>query len=222
MKNAILGFASDWFIEPVVIKATKESLPLIKEFYNKSGMVEHQPTPLRALISEPLKEVYAMPLFTEKYCSILLDEVKRFGFQVNDEEDELRQMPELVLNHSLPEAYNALVEVTKSILNPVFNELWKQAVNGFNIQVANYNPRDKRQGAWHHDFSADITVVVPLNTGGYEGGGTEFWGRGKVEPIPTGHALIFPSLTHMHRGMPVTQGDRFLLVFWLKVNHGKD
>ena len=39
--------------------------------------------------------------------------------------------------------------------------------------------------------------------------------KGTVEPLPTGNALIFPSLTHMHRGLPVVSGDRYLLVFWL-------
>ena len=40
-------------------------------------------------------------------------------------------------------------------------------------------------------------------------------GRGIVEPLPTGSALMFPSFTHMHRGLPVQSGDRYLLVFWL-------
>jgi predicted 2-oxoglutarate/Fe(II)-dependent dioxygenase YbiX len=62
---------------------------------------------------------------------------------------------------------------------------------------------------------ADISVVVPLNTGEYEGGGTEFHGLGKLKPLPTGHALIFPSFTKLHRGLPVQSGDRYLLVFWL-------
>ncbi len=76
--------------------------------------------------------------------------------------------------------------------------------------------KDKKQGAWHHDASADISMVVPLNTGEYQGGGTEFLNRGTVEPLPTGHALIFPSFTHMHRELAVESGDRYLLVFWLK------
>ena len=59
-------------------------------------------------------------------------------------------------------------------------------------------------------------MVVPLNTGEYKGGGTEFLNRGIVEPLPTGHALIFPSFTHMHRGLKVKSGNRYLLVFWLK------
>ena len=67
----------------------------------------------------------------------------------------------------------------------------------------------------HHDESADISVVIPLNTGKYKGGGTEFHNYGEVAPLPTGHALIFPSFTHMHKGLPVDMGDRYLLVFWL-------
>jgi hypothetical protein len=31
----------------------------------------------------------------------------------------------------------------------------------------------------------------------------------------SGHALIFPSFTNLHRGLPVESGDRYLLVFWL-------
>jgi predicted 2-oxoglutarate/Fe(II)-dependent dioxygenase YbiX len=93
--------------------------------------------------------------------------------------------------------------------------LWGRIVTDGGIQIANYNIKDKKQGAWHHDSSADISVVVPLNTGDYEGGGTEFHGRGIVDPLPTGSALMFPSFTHMHRGLPVKSGDRYLLVFWL-------
>ena len=62
---------------------------------------------------------------------------------------------------------------------------------------------------------------MPLNTGKYTGGGTEFWKKGIVEPLPTGSGLIFPSYTHMHRGLPVEEGDRYLLVFWLTSNNDK-
>jgi predicted 2-oxoglutarate/Fe(II)-dependent dioxygenase YbiX len=60
-----------------------------------------------------------------------------------------------------------------------------------------------------------MSVVVPLNTGAYEGGGTEFHNHGTLAPLPSGHALIFPSFTHLHRGLAVTKGERYLLVFWL-------
>ena len=52
-------------------------------------------------------------------------------------------------------------------------------------------------------------------TGGYEGGGTAFHNYGEIKPLPTGHALMFPSFTNLHKGLPVGTGDRYLLVFWL-------
>jgi predicted 2-oxoglutarate/Fe(II)-dependent dioxygenase YbiX len=106
-------------------------------------------------------------------------------------------------------------------LNPIFFYAFQRdCAEISSIQLANYNVKDKKQGAWHHDESSDMSVVVPLNTGEYEGGGTEFHGLGKLSPLPTGHALIFPSFTKMHRGLPVVKGDRFLLVFWLH-NRGR-
>jgi hypothetical protein len=32
---------------------------------------------------------------------------------------------------------------------------------------------------------------------------------------------MFPSFTHMHRGMPVEKGDRYLLVFWLTIDENE-
>jgi hypothetical protein len=172
------------------------------------------------LIKEPLKDVYTVPFFSETFCKILLDEVHNleqfYGFTPNPEEDTLRQIPEITFQDNCPEIYQSLFQTIYTIGNPIFLNIWNRHVNAGGIQVANYNLKDKKQGAWHHDASADISMVVPLNTGEYEGGGTEFLNRGTVEPLPTGHALIFPSFTHMHRGLSVKSGNRYLLVFWLK------
>ena len=151
---------------------------------------------------------------------MLVDEIKHINkeiaFETNEEEDELRQIPEIVLKEKLPELYRNMWFIVQTILNPVFFSIWQRnCVSVGSIQIANYNLKDKEQGAWHHDESADMSVVVPLNTGKYEGGGTEFHNYGEVAPIPTGHALMFPSFTNMHRGLPVESGDRYLLVFWL-------
>ena len=56
---------------------------------------------------------------------------------------------------------------------------------------------------------------VRINTGKYKGGGTAFHNYGEVPPLPTGHALMFPSFNNLHKGLPVESGDRYLLVFWL-------
>jgi len=219
-KNILLEHPADWYIDKGTFDAVKNSLPNIIDFYENKGNYDPSQNELHKVIKEPLKDVYTVPFFSEKFCQILLDEMHNledfYGFIPNPEEDELRQIPEITFQDNCPEIYNSLFQTIYTIGNPIFLNIWNRHVNGGAIQIANYNLKDKKQGAWHHDASADISMVVPLNTGEYKGGGTEFLNRGTVEPLPTGHALIFPSFTHMHRGLSVESGNRYLLVFWLK------
>ena len=219
-KNILLEHPADWYIDKQTFEAVDKSLSTIINFYNDQGKYKPHKTKLNELIKEPLKDVYTVPFFSKTFCKILLDEVHNleqfYGFTPNPEEDTLRQIPEITFQDNCPEIYQSLFQTIYTIGNPIFLNIWNRHVNAGGIQVANYNLKDKKQGAWHHDASADISMVVPLNTGEYEGGGTEFLNRGTVEPLPTGHALIFPSFTHMHRGLSVKTGNRYLLVFWLK------
>ena len=219
-KNILLEHPADWYIDDQTFDAVQHSLSDIVNFYDNKANQNPVKNKLHKLIKEPLKDVYTVPFFSEKFCSILLDEMYNledfYGFIPNPEEDELRQIPEITFEDNCPQIYNSLFQTIYTIGNPIFLNIWNRHVNGGAIQIANYNLKDKKQGAWHHDASADISMVVPLNTGEYKGGGTEFLNRGTVEPLPTGHALIFPSFTHMHRGLSVESGNRYLLVFWLK------
>jgi len=219
-KNILLEHPADWYIDNQTFDAVQHSLSDIVNFYDNKANQNPVKNKLHEVIKEPLKDVYTVPFFSEKFCSILLDEMHNledfYGFIPNPEEDKLRQIPEITFQDNCPEIYNSLFQTIYTIGNPIFLNIWNRHVNGGAIQIANYNLKDKKQGAWHHDASADISMVVPLNTGEYEGGGTEFLNRGTVEPLPTGHALIFPSFTHMHRGLSVKSGNRYLLVFWLK------
>ena len=219
-KNILLEHPADWYIDDQTFDAVQHSLSDIVNFYENQGNNNPVKNKLHKIIKEPLKDVYTVPFFSEKFCQILLDEMHNledfYGFIPNPEEDELRQIPEITFQDNCPEIYNSLFQTIYTIGNPIFLNIWNRHVNGGGIQIANYNLKDKKQGAWHHDASADIRMVVPLNTGEYKGGGTEFLNRGTVEPLPTGHALIFPSFTHMHRGLSVESGNRYLLVFWLK------
>ena len=168
-------------------------------------------------LKEPLKEVYTIPLLQKDFCNHILNKAHKLGFEVNPKEDVLRQIPECNFNIKCLDITKTLMEgVVRDNLNGLFQHLWKQQINTGNVQVANYNPRTIKKGNWHHDYTADISVVVPLNTGKYTGGGTEFWNKGVIKPLPIGTALIFPSFINSHRGLAVTEGDRFLLVFWLR------
>ena len=207
-------------LDKTTLELTKDSMKSLKEFQVSAGEKDVENI-LQEYVTEHGHDIYSVPLFTEEFCTTMLDEIENmkqhFSFSPNEDEDELRQIPEIVLHERCPELFNSMLGVVYNVMNPIFMSVWQRYCNGAaTIQIANYNVRDKKQGAWHHDQTADISMVVPLNTGNYKGGGTEFHRRTTVQPLPNGHALFFPSFTHMHRGLPVKdKGDRYLLVFWL-------
>ena len=174
LKNILLAYPSDWYIQKDTFDAVKDSIKPIVDFYEQSGTVNRQKTKLDKIIQEPLKDVYTVPFFSEKFCEILLDEMKNleahYGFKPNPEEDDLRQIPEITFQDNCPQIYQSLMQTIYTIGNPIFLNIWNRHVDSGGIQIANYNLKDKKQGAWHHDVSADISMVVPLNTGKYKGG----------------------------------------------------
>ena len=175
---------SNWPINHALYDAVQDSIPDIARYRASEGREDLGKTPIHKMCKKVFPEIYTVPLFRRQWCKMMVEEIKlmeqHVAFKPNDDEDELRQIPEIVLRDHCPELYSRMWFV-----------------------------------AWHHDESADISVVIPLNTGGYVGGGTEFHNHGTLKPLPSGHALIFPSFTNLHRGLAVESGDRYLLVFWL-------
>ena len=220
VKNFLLTIKAEWMLDKTTLELTKDAMQNLKEFQESDGQKDVKNV-LQDYVTDHGHDIYSVPLFTDEFCTTMLDEIKNMknhlSFSPNEDEDQLRQIPEIILHEKSPELFNSMLGVVFNVMNPIFMSVWQRYCHAAaTIQIANYNVRDKKQGAWHHDQTADISMVVPLNTGKYEGGGTEFHGRTTVEPLPSGHALFFPSFTHMHRGLPVKdKGDRYLLVFWL-------
>ena len=211
---------SHWMINQATYDAVQETIPIVAKYHADAGTEKMAKTPIHGMAKKIYPDVYKIPLFRRQFCKLLVKEIdsmrKEIGFEGNKDEDTLRQIPEIVLQQQCPELYRNMWFVAQTVLNPIFMAIWQRSCGDpASIQIANYNLKDKKQGAWHHDASSDVSIVVPLNTGNYKGGGTEFLNRGVIEPLPTGSGLIFPSYTHMHRGLAVEQGDRYLLVFWL-------
>ena len=212
----MLSMQSHWCVNQNTYDKVQDSLPMITKFNASLGTDKLAKTPVNKIIKKIHPDIYKVPLFRRQFCKMLVDEIKHMDFKTNDSEDTLRQIPEVILHEKLPDLYRNMWYIVQTVLNPIFFSLWQRhCANIGTIQLANYNLKDKSQGAFHHDDSSDITVVVPLNTGDYKGGGTEFHNYGKIDPLPTGHALMFPSFHMMHKGLPVESGDRYLLVFWL-------
>ena len=74
-KNILLEHPADWYIDKNTFDAVSQSVEPILEFYKNSGTKERSSTVLDKIIQEPLKDVYTVPFFSEKFCNILLDEI---------------------------------------------------------------------------------------------------------------------------------------------------
>ena len=220
IKNFLLTIKAEWMLDKTTLELTKDSMKSLQEFQLSDGQGDVKNV-LQDYVTNHGHDIYSVPLFTQEFCDTMLDEIENMkqhlAFEPNTDEDELRQIPEIVLHEKAPELFNSMLGVVFNVMYPIFMSVWQRYSNAAaTIQIANYNVKDKKKGALHHDQTADISMVVPLNTGNYKGGGTELLGRTTVEPLPNGQALFFPSFTHMHRGLPVDEdGDRYLLVFWL-------
>ena len=77
-KNLLLTYPADWYIQKDTFDAVKDSIAPIVSFYEDSGVEPRKDTKLDKIIEEPLKDVYTVPFFSEKFCDILLDEMKNF------------------------------------------------------------------------------------------------------------------------------------------------
>ena len=116
-------------------------------------------TPVHNIVKRIHPDIYRVPLFRRKFCSMLMEEIEHMkrevGFEPNDDEDKLRQIPEIVLREYAPELYLSMWFVVKNVLNPIFNAIWQRDCSDpATIQIANYNLKDKKQGSWHHDESS--------------------------------------------------------------------
>lgn len=223
MKNHLLLVPAEWMINEELSKDIEATKPVLKKFIDDKeyrNVAKPEDLPVLSHVTTHLPEVYSIPLFSDMFCDVMIDEINHIkettGFKVNEGEEKDVQIEEFVFSENAPGWYRSMFQLIYAKINPIFDAIFGRRVNTGVIQLANYNPKEITQTSWHHDGGADITMVVPLNTGGYEGGGTEFWRKGEVDPLPNGHALIFPTFSNLHRGLPLKSGDRYLFVFWLK------
>lgn len=171
--------------------------------------------------------VWSAPVLYPEECEGFVDLARKMAaeFSPNEQEDKSYQIDEYVLDPS--SLTGSLAEyVLHTRLALVF-----QAMTGLvpgsisSIQLARFRPETTPLTDWHIDRESEMSCVVSLAPERHEGGGTVLrpWGPAGetlvVPPLPKGHALFFNGRYVHHKALPVVNGERLLLVYWLM---GKD
>ena len=202
-------------IEPEILKKSRESATLVDKHIESKNTIDLE-LPIKDCITHHFNQVYSVPFYTKEFVDTLLKEIKELEKTINYEpnlnEDELRRSPEISLNLKCPELMKQLMTSLHDIGTPIFYSVFGRTFYQGTVHITKYDPT--WEGNWHHD-ACNISFVVPLNTGEYEGGGTKFHNGGIINPLPTGHGLFHSSFSTLHKGLSITKGYRYLLVFWL-------
>lgn len=168
--------------------------------------------------------VISAPVLTYAETRYFLEFAKaaKESFEPNLAEESPYQIPELVLVGPAKEVADTILQER---LVPIFQVFFGVTPDEIvSAQLAWYTPDGVRGTDWHLDSDSDMTCVISLDPSMYTGGGTSIRPYGPcdesvdVPPVPAGSGLFFNGKYNFHKGLPVTSGDRILLVYWLKTN----
>lgn len=163
--------------------------------------------------------VFTIPLMTPSECDALIDNIAEYDFAPNLEEGAEYRIEEAVLEKVDPGTYESLKEFLLPVLNAYCLMINSTPITKvISFQIAKYRPEGTPGTGWHHDKESDFTAVISLNPGAFVGGGTGIrmapHATYDLPPLDKGWGLVFNGRCVQHRGLPVTKGERLLLVCW--------
>lgn len=165
------------------------------------------------IVDEPINDVFVFPLFTEEFCSLLIQQAEESQKWTMNRHYFYPTCDMLITELGLQDYYQRILE---EFVYPVAIQKWalegkEWATLSSENFIIKYDEAVQGHLALHHD-SAAISMVLALNDD-YEGGGTYFWRQQKLHKGKTGYISIHPSvITHRHGARAVTKGKRFVLV----------
>ena len=168
-------------------------------------------------IDEPCPHVYVFPFFTKRFCKHLVRLGEAFEWTTD--------------RHKFYPTTDNLLEVLgmDKIYNRVINEFVQPlAKDRFQLEGKSWDnlrdesfiikyPYDQQAHlSLHHDHS-NLTTLVNLNPGEFEGGGTYFPKfKCNVNPKEFGVMTLHPgNITHKHGARPTTSGTRYVVVSFI-------
>jgi hypothetical protein len=90
LRNTLLGVQSEWMINKTTLALTQDAEKDFEDYEIHEGQKDLKTT-LEQYVTEVLPDVFTMPLFTQEFCDMMMDEIKHMeeylGFDPNPEED---------------------------------------------------------------------------------------------------------------------------------------
>ena len=170
------------------------------------------------LVDEPIINCYEFPFFTKQFCDeiIVLSETKEWK---KDRHKFYPTTDNLLEVLGIGEIYTRVIN---EFVRPL--AIWAYGLEGTSWDVIRdesfiirYRADEQSHLSLHHDYS-NLTILVNLNPGEFEGGGTYFPKyKALSNPKQIGTMTLHPgNITHKHGARPVLNGTRYVLVSFLK------
>ena len=171
-------------------------------------------------INEHIKDMYDFMFFSPLLCKCLIniaDSLNKWSDGTN-KDNRLAGGHENVPTRDIHLNQLDLDDQWKFILNKYISKLASFLYSNFKTNETNivflvkYSMDGQKDLCPHHD-SSSYSVLFTLNND-FEGGGTYFLRQDyKSQNVPIGNCSIHPGrLTHYHSGIPITSGERYILV----------
>uniref|UniRef100_A0A8C7KLT6 procollagen-lysine 5-dioxygenase n=1 Tax=Oncorhynchus kisutch TaxID=8019 RepID=A0A8C7KLT6_ONCKI len=177
-------------------------------------------------LEEPCPDVFWFPVFTERACDELVEEMEHYGSWSggNHEDKRITGGYETVPTddiHMKQIGYDKeWLHFIREVHIPLYMCDLGCSTQGYAVMnfVVKYTPGRQAYLRPHHD-SSTFTINVALNSKGtdFQGGGCRFHRYNcSVDSPRKGWSFMHPGrLTHLHEGLPTTNGTRYIAVSFI-------
>ncbi|XP_061661729.1 procollagen-lysine,2-oxoglutarate 5-dioxygenase 2 [Syngnathoides biaculeatus] len=178
-------------------------------------------------LEEPCPDVFWFPVFTEKACDELVEEMENHGSWSGGKHEDKRiaggyetvptddiHMKQIGFDK---EWLHFIREFIAPVTLKVFSGYYTKGYAVMNF-VVKYTPERQAYLRPHHDTST-FTINIALNNKDidFQGGGCRFHRYNcSIESPRKGWSFMHPGrLTHLHEGLPTTNGTRYIAVSFI-------
>ncbi|XP_034024550.1 procollagen-lysine,2-oxoglutarate 5-dioxygenase 2 isoform X2 [Thalassophryne amazonica] len=178
-------------------------------------------------LEEPCPDVFWFPVFTEKACDEIVEEMEHYGSWSGGKHEDSRiaggyeTVPTDDIHMKQIGFDKEWLHFIREFISPVTLKVFSgYYTKGYAIMnfVVKYTPDRQAYLKPHHD-SSTFTINIALNNKetDFQGGGCRFHRYNcSIESPRKGWSFMHPGrLTHLHEGLPTTNGTRYIAVSFI-------